>query len=271
MLDTILSQIFFSQWIVIAVAAVLLLAATEIGYRFGLRLHRAKDEARKGQIGGIQGAILGLLGLLLGFTFAMAVGRYESRRALVLQEANAIGTTYLRAALLPGAHQSDVENLLRRYVDVRLDFYDAGEDRAQQANAEQKAAQIQQELWAHAVASAKEAPSPLAVSFITSLNETIDLDATRMNALRTHVPGAVWLLVLAIAACGCCASGYAAGAHGARSIFANWVLPLLIAVVITLIADLDRPRGGLIGIKQQPLIDLKQSLSNSQSKTLSNP
>ena len=264
MLDEILSGIFTSQWLVISIVSALLLVAAEVGFRFGLQLHRRKDEARRGQIGGIQGAMLGLLGLLLGFTFAMAVGRYESRRSLVLSEANSIGTTYLRAALLPETHQSHVENLLRQYVDVRLEFYDAGADKAKQAAAELAAVSLQHELWSHAVAAGKEAPSPLVTSFISALNETIDLDATRLNALRTHVPGAVWLLVLAVAASGCCASGYSAGATGARSAFTNIALPLLIAVAITLIADLDRPRGGLIGINQQPMLDLKQSLLPDQ-------
>jgi hypothetical protein len=264
MLDTILTDIFTSQWRVFGMAVVLLLASAEFGFRLGLRLHRAKDEARKGQIGGIQGAMLGLLALLLGFTFAMAAGRYEARRALVLQEANAIGTTYLRASLLPDAHKAAVEDLLRRYVDARLDFFYAGEDRARQDAAEQAAAKLQRELWANAVAAAKEAPSPMTSTFISALNETIDLDATRLNTLRNHVPGAVWLLVLAVAACGCCVGGYGAGATGARSAFTITVLPLLIAVAITLIADLDRPRGGLIEIGSQPLLDLKQSLPFSQ-------
>lgn len=264
MIDSILTQIFTSQWRVIIMVALVLLAAAELGFRLGFRLHRAKDEARKGQIGATQGAMLGLLGLLLGFTFAMSVGRYETRRSLVLQEANAIGTTYLRAALLPEAHQKTVEDALRKYVDVRLAFYNAGEDKAKQAAAGQAAAQLQRALWQQAVAAGKESPTPLITSFISALNDTIDLDATRLNALRTHVPGAVWLLVLSVAACGCAASGYGAGASGARSAFPNIILPLLVAVAITLIADLDRPRGGLIGINQQPMLDLKRSLQSSQ-------
>ena len=271
MIDEILRQIFTNQWRVIVIVSLFLLAAAELGFRFGLRLHRAKDEARKGQIGGVQGAMLGLLALLLGFTFAMAVGRYEKRRELVLDEANAIGTTYLRASLLPPAHQAAVEDLLRRYVDVRLEFYGAGADRAGQAAAEKDAAKIQRELWSHAIAAGKETPSPIVATFINTLNETIDLDAARLHALRTHVPGAVWLLVLAVSACGCCASGYGAGASGARSTFANVSLPLLIAVVITLIADLDRPRHGLIGINQQPLLDLKGSLAPTQTDTDDRP
>jgi Protein of unknown function (DUF4239) len=260
MTDQILSRFFFNQWLVIGTVSALLLAATELGFHFGLRLHQTKDEARKGQIAGIQGAVLGLLALLLGFTFAMAVGRYEKRRELVLQEANAIGTTYLRASLLSETHRTDVEQLLRRYVDVRLDFYEAGSDETRQARAEKDATGIQRQLWQHAVDAGRESPSPLVASFISALNETIDLDATRLNASRAHVPGAVWLLVLAVAASGCCASGYGAGSSGVRSNFANIALPLLIAVVITLLVDLDRPHSGLIQISQQPMLDLKPGL-----------
>src|SRR5262245_17809846 len=94
----------------------------EIGFRVGLRLHRAKDEPRRSQIGGVQGAVLGLLGLLLGFTFAMGVSRYDTRRNLVLKEANAVGTTWLRAGFLPEAHRAPVKELLTRYVDLRLKY-----------------------------------------------------------------------------------------------------------------------------------------------------
>lgn len=260
MITSILDEIFTNQWRVIGFVSIWLLAAVECGFCFGLLLHRAKDEARRAQIGATQGAILGLLGLLMGFTFAMSTARYETRRALVLEEANSIGTTYLRAALLPAPHQQAVEDALRHYVDVRLDFYDVGADKDKQAAAEQAAVQIQSVLWSNAVAAAREAPTTITVSFINALNDTIDVSAKRTNALHTHVPGAVWLLVLAVSACACAATGYGTGAGGVRSSFTNILLPLLIAVVITIIADLDRSRGGMIGISQQPMLDLKQSL-----------
>lgn len=249
-----------SQWLVLGVLCVLLALAAEAGFRLGFRLHEKGDEARKGQIGGVQGAILGLLGLLLGFTFSMSASRYEARRALVLQESNCIGTTYLRAALLPENRQPAVESLLRRYVDARIDFYEAGEDLVRQREVERVTSGLQGELWTHAVGAAKEAPTPVTVSFIDSLNDTIDTDAARVNALRTHVPGGVWLLVLMVSLCGCCVNGYSAGSSGRRNGFASWVLPLMVALAITFIADLDRPRGGMIGISQQPMLDLRESL-----------
>jgi len=261
MIDDFLAQVFTNQWRVFVIVALLLLAAAEVGFRVGLRLFRAKDSARKEQIGGIQGAMLGLLALLLGFTFAMAANRFDERRNMVLAEANSIGTTYLRASLLPDAHKTAVEDLLRAYVDSRIDFFRAGEDDALLAAAGKDAARIHGELWKHAVAAAREAPTPVVTSFIVSLNETIDLDATRIHALRTRVPGAVWLLVLAVAIGGCFAAGYGGGAGGARSTFADGALPVLIAVVITLVADIDRPRGGLIGSDQRPIYDLKASLA----------
>jgi hypothetical protein len=118
-MDQLLGSVFQAQWVVFVLPAVLLVGFAELGFRLGLRLYLAKDAARKAEIGGIQGALLGLLGLLLGFTFAMAVGRYQARRDLVVKEANAIGTTFLRASLLPEAHRAPVEDLLRRYVEAR--------------------------------------------------------------------------------------------------------------------------------------------------------
>ena len=260
MIDTGLKLVFANQWLVVGIVSALLLGLAEFGYRLGIRLHAKSDEPRKSQIGGVQGAMLGMLGLLLGFTFAMAVNRYEARRNLVLQEANAIGTTYRRASFLPEVHKAAVEKLLRDYVEARLDLNSAGTNVKLRELAESKAAQIHSDLWAHATATGKETPTPLVNGFVVSLNETIDLAASRANALRAHVPGAVWLLVLVVASCGCCVSGYHAGASGARGAFTTIVLPFLVAIMITLIADLDRPYHGLINISQQPLIDLQRSM-----------
>jgi hypothetical protein len=265
-MDELISHLFSSQWRVIFIVAALLLLFAEWGFRLGLRLHNSSDEARKGQIGTLQGAVLGLLALLLGFTFAMAVQRYDTRRDLVVQEANSTGTTFLRAAFLPEPHHAEVENLLRKYVDVRLEFYRAGNDAAKIATAEQATARIQQQLWSHAVEAGKASPTPLTATFITSLNETIDLDANRLAAMRNHVPGSVWLLLLLVACCGCWATGYAAGSTGKRAAFSQALLPILITVVISILVDFDATRRGLIGVSQQSLVLLEQSISLQQPK-----
>lgn len=260
MIESILVTVFANQWLVVLMTSALFLGLGEAGHRFGLLRFRAKDEATKGQIRPIQGAVLGLLGLLLGFTFAMAVQRFDARRNLLLQEANAIETTYLRASFLPEQNKKKVENLLRHYVDARIDFHLAGTDAAKIAKAEKTTTAIQRELWAEAVAAGREAPTVLTPTFIAALNETIDLDAARMYAFHSHVPGSVWALLLVVAGVGCYATGYGAGISGSRSAFSGVMFPLLIAVVITLVADLDRPRHGLIRINPQPLLDLRESI-----------
>lgn len=255
-----LIRVFTREWVVFLFTAALLLALAEVGFRFGKRLFASKNEARKGHIGGVQGAVLGLLGLLLAFTFSMAVGRYDTRRGLVLKEANAIGTTYLRASLLPEQHQAPVRDLLRRYVDVRVKYQPQVDDPARLAEGMRLSADIQAELWKQASEAAKEAPNNVTVSFIEALNETIDTDTARIAAGRARIPSGVWLLLLFVAAFGAFTSGYAAGGDGVRTALVNVFLPLLITIVIVLIFDISHPRQGMIGITRQPLIDLQKSI-----------
>ena len=264
MIDDMLARLFSSELAVFLVVMALMLAFAEIGFRLGLRLHVTKDEARKGQIGAIQGAVLGLLGLLLGFTFAMAVERYDTRRGLIVQEANALGTTYLRASLLPDAHQAPVKDSLWRYVDLRLKYWPLVDDPAKFAEGRRLVGEIQGELWKHATEAAKEAPTDITATFIESLNETIDTDAKRIAAMRASIPTGVWLLLIMVAAAGCITTSYGGGAEGTRSKLGSVFLPLLIAVVIVLIFDISHPRVGLIQIGQQPLEDLQQSIQANQ-------
>lgn len=247
-------------WSFGALVAALLLGIAEVGYRVGLRLYATKDEARRSQIGGVQGAILGLLGLLLGFTFSMAVNRYETRRDMVLTEANAAGTTWLRAGLLPEAQRGPVKELLRRFVDVRLEYQKVSDDPAKLAEGLRLSGEIESEIWRHAEAAAKEAPTPITASFIVSLNEMIDTDAERITAHRNTIPGGVWYMLIVVAASGCLTSAYGSGAQGARSAFTSLFLPLLISVVIVLIFDMMNSHQGVVSIDQQPMLDLQRTM-----------
>lgn len=254
----VLQHVFPNIWAVLLIPALVLVGVAELGYRSGLRLHRARDTARKGAIGGIQGAVLGLLGLLLGFTFAMAVGRHDMRLQLVVNQANAIGTTFLRASLPPAERQEPVRDLLRRYVELDIEVQPLADDPARLAEGLHRGAELQRRLWEHATAAAKEAPT--AMAFVNALNEAIDAQRERVAASRSRIPPSVWLLLLVVAALGCFTSDYAAGAEGARSAFSSLVLPLLIALVMALIYDIATPRQGMIGISQQALVDLRQSM-----------
>jgi hypothetical protein len=262
MINDILARIFGNQFAVFVLVIVVMLAFAELGFRLGVPLHATKDVARKGQIGPIQAAVLGLLGLLLGFTFAMAVERFETRRSLVLQEANAIGTTYLRASLVPEARQVPIKDLLRRYVDVRLKYWPMVDDPAMRAEGMRLIGDLQTELWRHATDAAKEAPNDITAMFIGSLNEVIDVDAKRIHAVRAGIPSGVWLLLVLVAACACVTTSYGAGAEGVRSKLASVFLPLLITVVIVLIFDISHSRVGLIQIRQDPLVNLQQSIQS---------
>jgi len=247
-------------WIFGLLVALVLLGIAEVGYRLGLRLFATKDEARRSQIGGVQGAILGLLGLLLGFTFSMAVNRYEARRDLVLKEANTVGTTWLRASLLPEAHRAPVKELLRRFVDLRLEYQKVSYDSAKLSEGLRLGGEIERDLWQHAEAVAKEAPTAITATFINTLNQMIDTDAERLDAGRNRIPIAVWILLILVAACGCLTSAYGSGAQGVRSVFTGAFLPLLISVVIFLIFDLRSSHQGLVGISQRPMLDLQQTM-----------
>lgn len=255
MIDEFLPRIFVNQWSVLGLVALTLLVLGEAGYRLGVASRRRNPDAASGHSGSVQGAVLGLLGLLLGFSFAMAVGRNETRRSLAVDEANSIGTTWLRTDFLPAAGREEARGLLRRYAEIRLEAYPLADGEAYTALAGESTG-IQQRLWQIATRAAAEKPDAITASFIATLNETIDLQSSRLAARRNRVPGAVWLLLLVVAGCGAWASGYGSGTGGHRSTFSQIVFPILIAVVITLISDIDRPRHGLIGVSQKPLQDL---------------
>jgi len=258
MLDQFLSRIF-SSWLVFAILAVVLLALSEFGWRVGLARSRVKPGQMKDG-GSVPAAVLTLLGLLLGFTFAMAVSRHDTRRELVVQEANSILTTARRARLLPEPQAANVGQLLREYVSLRIEAHRETQFSQRFAALRKSSVDLHERLWNEAVAAAAKQPSPITASFIASLNETIDLEATRIAAKRNHVPGAVWLLLLCVAACGLWLTGWEAGIARSHPVLARFLFPLLIAIVLALITDIDTPRGGLIMLDDRPLLEVKDTL-----------
>ena len=208
--------------------------------------------------------MLGLLGLLLGFTFAMSVARHDARRQVIVDEANTIGTTWLRADFLAGPTGAAIREMLEEYTELHIEQLHLDNGTARYREVRERVAVLQRELWKQGAEGAKIQNSPLATSFITSLNETIDLDASRLAARANHVPGLVWMLLLIVSGCSAWSSGYASGAGGSRSLFAQVVFPVLISVVIMIISDIDRPRRGLIGISEKPLTDLLEMMQDAQ-------
>ena len=267
MLDQIFSRIFSSQWIVFVTLVILLVGLSELAWRIGLARSRRKSKESK-DTGTVRSAVLALLGLLLGFSFAIAGARHEARRELLVEEANSIGTTARRAQLLPEPHAANVIQLIREYVPLRIEAHRETQFSERFATLRKRSAELQDRMWAEVVAAAAERPSPITASLIASLNETIDLEATRIAAKRNHVPGAVWLLLLCVAGCGLWLVSYQTGTSGRRSLLERFVFPLLVAIVITLITDIDTPRGGLISMDERPLLELNETVSPSSTSTL---
>ena len=268
-MDNLLARMFGHQGAHAIIVTALLLLLAEIGYQFGRRLLAGRDDdPRRSQIGVTQGAALGMLGLLLGFTFSMAIERYNHRRDLVLQEANNIWTIWLRGSLLPDPHPRGVRDLLRDYIDVRVLAQEALRDPVVLTEGLRRSAQIQSALWQHAEASAREAPNDITATFVEAVNEVIDTDKERVAEGRHRIPAGVWIILLVVAGVGCYTSGYGSGSDGVRSSFTGVVLPLLVTMVIVLIFDLTNERHGLIRTNQQPLIDLQDSIRSELAASL---
>jgi hypothetical protein len=251
-----------SFWIILVASAGIFLLATEAGFLLGRRSQSTVSDHSISQIYTIQGAALGLLALLLGFTFSMAMSRYDTRKQMILEESNAIGTTFLRAQLLPEPPRKEVSNLLRRYVEVRLEFYNAGINQKMLGEVRNKTEGLQNQLWAYGAAMSERDPRAVTTGlFLQSLNETIDLNAKRITAQENHVPEITLVLLYCVAIMATGLIGYGCGLSGIRKFFVTIILSIMIAAVILVIIDLDRPGAGLIKVSQQRMIDLRDSLS----------
>jgi hypothetical protein len=208
----------------------------------------------------ILASILTLLGLIIGFSFSMAVSRYDQRKNYEEEEANAIGTEYVRADLLPAADAARAHTLLKAYLDQRLLFYTLrDEPRLHQVDV--YTAQLQNELWSVAATSVRTLPAPVAAIVLSGMNDVLNRQGYTLAAWRNRIPGAAWVLMLAIAILCNLLIGY--GAHR-RYALLFLILPLALSISFFLIADIDSPRGGAIRIYPQNLEGLSQSLPGQQ-------
>ena len=247
-------------WILVAVFVLVNLVVYEVGYRFGDRQKERDPDADDGASGLIVGAILGLMAFLLAIAMGMAADRFDNRRGLVLDEANTIYTTYLRAGYLSEPASSDSQALLREYVPLRI----ATSDPDDLAGAIARSEAIQTELWTIAEEVARTEGSDVTALYVEGLNEVIELHETRLvAALYARVPPTVlWLLVIGvILSLGLV--GYNAGLARKRSPVIAFTLAISLGAVLWLVVDLDRPQDGLINVSQRPLMDLQERLEAS--------
>jgi hypothetical protein len=208
--------------------------------------------------GVIQAATLTLLGLIIGFTFSMALGRYDQRKIYEEAEANAIGTEYLRAGLLPAADATKVRALLLSYLDQRVLFYtNRDEQELQQINTQ--TAKLQAGLWSAVQAPAVARPEPVIALAVAGINDVLNSQGYTQAAWWYRIPFAAWSLMVAIAICSNVLVGFGARNEKAISLLLL-VLPLIVSIAFFLIADIDSPRRGLIRVVPQNLLSLSQSL-----------
>ncbi len=236
---------------------VLMWLSARIGATLLRRFRKIEDEARE-DFSVIQAATLTLLALIIGFTFSMAVGRYDQRKNYEEEEANAIGTEYVRADLLSAADAATARGLLKRYLDERVLFYTT-RDAQELAKVNAETARLQGEMWAAVKQSAAAQPSPVVALAVAGMNDVLNTQGYTQAAWWNRIPHAAWALMTLMAVCANVLVGY-----GARALKAGagllLIVPLIVSVSFTLIADIDSPRGGVIRVKPLNLHALADSM-----------
>jgi hypothetical protein len=243
---------------------VVLLLAIEVGYRIGRRLERRFSDSARGHINAIQASMLGILALILGFSFSRSVERLNTRSEAVVDEANAIGTAYLRAETAPPSVREPAKKLLRDYVDLRVEA--AGRSFEDlDLSLIQAAEQHQTELWKLAQQAVDEDSGPVTALFVSSINDLIDSYGSRKAAIARHLPALALVLMHSMFVLTAFVVGFACGAEGHRPSAMCYFLVLLIVLLLFVVIDLDRPRRGMIEVPQRSLIDLQATLQAEEN------
>jgi len=246
-----------------AAFAIIALITYEVGFRFGRWWQGRTPEETEGPTGVLVGSLFALMAFLLAITMGMASDRFDTRRGLVLAEANSIGTTFLRAGYLPEPVASESQELLREYASLRISTSDPADLQRKMA----RSVEIQNELWSMAEGLARTTPeSDVLAIYIEALNDTIDVHETRVTAgLYARVPDTILLLLVIGSALTLGMLGYSAGLTRRRSPLTAIVMIVVLGAVITLVVDLDRPRDGFLQVNQQPIIDLQRQIGPPSS------
>ena len=240
------------------------------GYLIGKRHRKQKAMAEKREktAGTITGAMLALLGFMLAISLSMADSKFQERRKLILDEANAISTSMLRARAIGGVHGTEIARLLENYIRLRLDFFAAGEDRNRLEMVYEQTQTLQKSIWDHVSAIAQAAPTPISGLLLSSLNEVFDLGTARRWILEVRIPPYVIKLLVALSLLSMGIMGYYFGICGVYHPVLSGLLFFALTFIILLIMDLDRPRSGYIKPEQSPLIWL---IEEKKSRAPSEP
>lgn len=241
--------------LIFVISFVVLWLSTLLGDVIQRRLRSLRDEERN-DFGIVQAATLTLLALIIGFTFSMVVSRYDQRKNCEAEEANAIGTEYVRADLLPAADAARVRQLLKNYLDQRVLFYETRDER-QLRQIETDTAQLHRELWSAVQAAATANPTPTVALAVSGMNDVLNTQGYTQAAWWNRIPRSARILLFTIAVGCSLLTGY--GSHRTNRLL-FLILPLAVSVSFFLIADIDSPRRGFISVVPQNLVSLSQSL-----------
>lgn len=240
------------------VTLILVAGSAELGNRIGLRFRETKTT--NAEVATIAAALLGLLALLIAFSFSMAESRYDKRRDVVLDEAIAISSTANFALMLPQPAQEPILHLLRDYAAVRIALGVPFEPSKMEQDIT-KSLDLQARLWQQAEAATAANPQSLpAYRFVTSLNEMNNIHERRLTALRNHVPVAVSFMLVGMAMVAMGFTGYNTGLIGAKRRLTTLIMSITVTLLIMLIVDLDRPYRGVIQVPVQALVDAAQGI-----------
>jgi len=234
---------------------VILWLATQAGVFWARKLRPVKEDERD-DLGLVISSSLTLLALIIGFSFSMAVSRYDQRKNYEEEEANAIGTEYVRADLLPAENAARVRQLLIQYLDQRLLFYTT-RDAQQLATIDNETARLQTQMWAVVQNAAKTQQTPTVALAVAGMNDVLNRQGYTQAAWWNRIPVGAWGLMVILAICCSLLTGY--GAHR-KGVLLYTILPFLVSIAFFLIADIDSPRRGVIHVIPQNLISLSQSL-----------
>jgi hypothetical protein len=235
----------------------------EWGRQIGQRRSRKDEEGARAGLGAVEGAVFALLGLLIAFTFSGAAARFDTRRELIVQEANAIGTAWLRLDLLPATAQPELRGLFRQYLDLRLEAYRQSSDVPAALATLDKANALQGTIWGRAMAACQPPVSPAVAQVIPALNEMFDIASTRTAALRMHPPAVIFVLLGVLALTSSLLAGYAMAGGKSRSWIHVIGFALIMATTIYVILDLEFPRLGMIRVDRmdEVLVEVRRGMN----------
>ncbi|MCC2605398.1 bestrophin-like domain [Planctobacterium marinum] len=250
----------FSSITIASALFLIIIFCNELCYRIGVLVQARTDDEVKALTASVQVSILGLLALLIGFTFSMSMQRFDNRSMALIDEANAIGTAILRADLLPAEQQAAIKPVMQKYLQARIEMSGVDLTLAEDRQAYSlRIAAIQAELWSLAIAASEADARPATTgAFLNSLNELIDRQSKRSALLKAHVPEPILLLLLFVIVASISMMGYSSGLSNKRVFVPLALISFLITLIVFIIIDLDRPKRGLITVDQSALVELLQ-------------